>query len=230
MAISRKRDFARMIAMMVRKESVTFEPSDRIPLDVKRKTGNGSLTDVSVGEVYYDFDSGRMCYKLFSASGVQMTRPSGPLFLDEDLTSAELARVGSKVSDYVERSIGRGKAIGEIEQMVYDAPEMSVKLDDKLRLFVDVYRDGRLVPFFPEVVYDSSWSMEDRREVLLSGKTAEGKNINIPLLELSDMSVSAVHSAVQSRLDRTEKTKVGMTEKKAGEEKRTPHPAGGPKL
>lgn len=193
MAINRKKEFARMIAMMVRKESVSFEPSDRVRLDRKGRGKDGQAVGYDVGEVYYDFDSGRMCCKLFNDKGTPVINASGPFYLDEALTSAELARVSEKVSDYVEQSIGRGMAIGSIEKMVYDAPNMTIAFDEKPRLFVDIYRNGSLVAFMPDKIYDTSWSMEDRREVFLSGKTGEGKEISIPLFELSDMGLSAVY-------------------------------------
>lgn len=193
MAFNRKKEFARMIAMMVRKESVSFEPSDRVHLDRKGRGRDGQTVGYDVGEVYYDFDSGRMCCKLFNDKGVPVINASGPFFLDEVLTSVELGRVSGKVSDYVERSIGRGMAIGTIEQLVYDAPDMAIVFDERPRLFVDIARNGNLVAFIPEKIYDTSWAMEDRREVMLSGKIEGGKEVSIPLFELSDMGLSTVY-------------------------------------
>lgn len=228
MAINRKKEFARMIAMMVRKESVSFEPSDRVRLDRKGRGRDGQAVGYDVGEVYYDFDSGRMCCKLFNDKGVPVINASGPFFLDEALTSAELGRVSAKVTDYVERSIGRGMAISAIEDMVYNAPEMAIALDEKIRLFVDIANDGNLVAFTPEKIYDISWAMEDRREIMLSGKIDDGTEINVPLYEFSDMGLSTVYRNLEKSL-RQEVAK-GQDLKKAGDERRMPHPSAGPKL
>lgn len=196
MAISRKKDYARMIAMMVRRESVTFDPADRVRLDVSTTSKSGQTVNYDVGEIYYDFDSGRMCYRLFAGDGAPVTRPSGPFFLDEDLTSSELMRVSRTVSDYVEKSIGRGKNILLIEDLVYNSPEMSVDFKVRPKLAVDLGLDGNVEMYEPDKIYDVSAFWEDRRDIMLAGRTSDGKDFSFPLIAVSDMGLAVVRDRV----------------------------------
>lgn len=196
MAISRKKEFARMIAMMVRKESVAFEPYDRVPLDLKKNSAVGDPVRLEVGEVYYDFDSGRMSYSLFTADGAPVTRAAGPLFLDEDLTSAELSRVGAKVADYVEKSISRSKNMADIQALVFGIEDMVVSLDDKPRISVDLKGDGNVEMVEPGRIFIDPAVHKEARTVMLSG-TSDGKDFNFPLEIVSDMGLANVLAKVR---------------------------------
>lgn len=189
-----------MIAMMVRRESVVFEPEDRIRLDMTRKIKGGGTVHYDVGEVYYDFDSGKMCYKLFTDSGIQVQRPNGPYFLDEDLTSGELRRVGKTVTDYVEKSIGRGKNLFDIEQMVIDAPDMTVEFENKPSLYIDINRDGNPVVVKPEKIYNEDEWYADSCDIWLAGKYDDGKPFSFPIIALSDVGLSTVRSRTQESI------------------------------
>ena len=189
MPISRKSDYARMIAMMVRREEVVFEPGDRVALDVAGKR-------YAVGSVYYDYDIGKMCYTLYDGNGKRVQGRKGPFLLDANLTSSELMRVSRTVSDYVEKSIGRGKNILLIEDLVYNSPEMSVDFKVRPKLAVDLGLDGNVEMYEPDKIYDVSAFWEDRRDIMLAGRTSDGKDFSFPLIAVSDMGLAVVRDRV----------------------------------
>lgn len=189
MPISRKSDYARMIAMMVRREEVVFEPGDRVALDVAGKR-------YAVGSVYYDYDIGKMCYTLYDGIGKRVQGRKGPFLLDANLTSSELLRVSAKVSDYVEKSIGRGKNVMLIEDLVRSSPDMSVVFTQKPRLAVDLSFDGNVEMLEADKIYDVSLSGDEKRDIWLAGKTAEGRDFSFPLISVSDVGLAAVRDRV----------------------------------
>lgn len=207
MAISRKKEFARMIAMMVRKESVAFEPYDRVPLDFKKNSAAGEPIRFEVGEVYYDFDSGRMSYSLFTADGAPVSRAAGPLFLDEDLTSGELSRVGAKVADYVEKSISRRKNMADIQALVSETEDMAVSLDDKPRIGVDLKGDGKVEMVEPGWIFIDPAGHKEAT-VMLSG-TSAGRDFNFPLEIVSDMGLANVLAKVRESVKQEIKKQKG---------------------
>lgn len=189
MPISRKSDYARMIAMMVRREEVVFEPGDRVALDVAGKR-------YAVGSVYYDYDIGKMCYTLYDGNGKRVQGRNGPFLLDANLTSSELLRVSAKVSDYVEKSIGRGKNVMLIEDLVWNSPDMSVVFTQKPRLAVDLSFDGNVEMLEADKIYDVSLPGDEKRDIWLAGKTAEGQDFSFPLISVSDVGLAAVRDRV----------------------------------
>lgn len=200
MPVSRKKDYIRDIYMQIRKESVVFEPNDRIPFDNDPVgTGGKELTD-SIGSVYYDSDTGHVCFRVFDQDGRLIVPQDGPRIIEEQLTSDDLKRLSEIVSRYSEMSIYRARNMSYIES-VMDS-EGSVTLlapaSATMDLMVDYQRNGMLEHFGALSVFRP----EAEGRIYVEGLLHDGTKVNYPLSDLSDMGVSAVCRAVETEMSR----------------------------
>lgn len=103
MAINRKDDFIREISMMIHREFISFEPKDRIPLNLE------SGKDYFVGSVYYDFDCGKLAFDMYNSKGELIPSVRGYRLLENSLSPAELMEVSDMVCRYCEESKHRAR-------------------------------------------------------------------------------------------------------------------------
>lgn len=201
MGISTKWKVMRDIAMMVRKDCITLQPQDRILLDIGKDAG---ATKMYVGQVFYDFDSGNHCFKLYNEQGLLIIPKDGHRVLPGFLTAVQLRSLGDTLSRYVEESVNRARNISEIDRMLAGFNDESIYFTDGSKMpqiMVDYSFDGRLQgPFTVESVYRDP----SNRDLLWLGTQGPdyGEVTNIRLGDVSDMGVSMVHEALSAQLNR----------------------------
>ncbi len=201
MPISRKQDFIRDIFMMVRKESVSFEPQDRVKLGLRVRTKEGESVSYYVGDVFYDFDSGRMCFNLFNGDGHLVVPGDRARVLEEQLTGSELKAVSEKVSLYTQKAIYRAKNMALISEALDGCPERSVTFSESNspRVCIDRHRSGSFVPAFVRGVYKTDLF---NSVYLAVGSPEDGEAFSYPSADLSDMGVSTLLSSMERELGR----------------------------
>ena len=186
--------------MQIRKESVVLEPCDRIPFDSDMSgTGGMEITD-SIGSVYYDSDTGKVCFRLFDNDGRLVVPQDGPRIIDDQLTSDELRRLSETVSRYSEMSIYRARNMSYIESVleVEGSVTLLTPLSATMDLMVDYQRNGILEHFSAQSVFKP----ETESQVYVEGLLHDGTKVNYPLSDMSDMGVSAVRRSVETELNR----------------------------
>lgn len=198
MPISRKQDFIREIFMMVRKESVSFEPQDRVKLDLPVRPGDGQPVSYYVGGVYYDFDSGKMCFDLFRGDGTRVILSDRSKVLEDNLTGAELKSVSEKVAVYTQKSIYRAKNMALISDVLDECSSRSLTFSEANapRVCIDRHRDGGFVSEVVTEVYNEPFNAVH----LVVGSVANGEGFSYPASDLSDMGVSALLSSIEREL------------------------------
>lgn len=182
MPICRKQDFIREITMMIRKESIIFEPKDRIA--VKSKTG-----DVYMGSVYHDFDSDRLCLGLCNADGEFLVSKNGPLYLEDCCTSSQLRAVHETVSGYVEKSIYRARNLASINDMVSSSQAFVFEPGTGPVVSVDLKRNGH---FSDMGVLQVFVAPSEASLYVVVAETSNPAVVNYPVSDLSDIAVSKV--------------------------------------
>lgn len=200
MPISRKQDYIRDIFMMVRKESVSFEPQDRVRLDLKARTKDGKSVSYYVGGVFYDFDSGKMCFDLLNEDGIHIALNDRAGVLDR-LTGSELRAVSEKVSLYTQKAIYRAKNMALISDALDGCPERSITFSEANfpRVCIDRHREGSFAPSVVQGVYKT----ELFNSVYLAvGSPDAGEAFSYPSTDLSDMGVSTLLSSMERELGR----------------------------
>jgi len=201
MPISRKQDFIREIFMMVRKESVSFEPQDRVKLDLTAKTKDGQSVSYYIGNVFYDFDSGKMCYNLYDKEGFLIVPKNGIRVLEDQLTSSELKVVSEKVAEYSRKSIFRAKNVALISDALDSLPDHSIEFSAKNspEVCIDRQRTGNFDPSYVHGVYKNEF-VPYNPMFLSVGSPETGETFSYPFADLSDIGVSTVLSSIEQQL------------------------------
>lgn len=193
MSIINKASMVREIAMMIRKDCVVFEPSDRVAVGPDVASSSGRCY---VSEVYHDFDTGRACYRLVDGDGLLIVPSSGPRFLEDVLSPAELSGVKEKVVKYTARAMERARNIALISDALSRNDDGIIfwKGADVPTVLVDRHRTGSLDSLPVEALYYTS-----RRDAiyLKVGDPVTGETFGYPLSEVSDMGVGNVLQAIE---------------------------------
>ncbi len=210
----------RSIWMMVRRETISFEPQDRVKLDLEVGMRDGSRKSLYVGDVYYDFDTDRMCFKLYDSDGKLIPSANGPRELESNLTGEELYRVELRVKEYFHDSLYRARNVAMVSKFL---DEMGVDMyvypygsGGGPEVCVARSGDDRLEHLPVQGVFRTSDGSRSELFAVI-GDPSDGSDFNYPFNRLTDIGVSNVVSSLQRQLG--EKHEVKEKRVEAGDRK-----------
>lgn len=203
--ITSYKEIMRDLAMLVRKDCVTFEPSDRLRLDVDVKDRSGRKMDLYVGEVYYDFDTGIHSYRLFDGDGLLVVPSRGPRSIENEIPVNQYHQLKELVASYVDRSVYRARNINQLEAFIDSTGEDLFYFSAKSgfpSIQVDRNRQGNFSESFIHSIYCSDAG--GRKELFVGvGDPSNGEDYGFPLSEISDIGVSNILACVQKEMGLT---------------------------
>ena len=159
MALANKNKVIRDITMMVRKEFIQFEPTDRIPVpSLTSRTRSGEIVNYFVGSVGYSPYYGNIQYNMFNDRGQFIVPTSTPRNL-ENLPYEVLSQVQEKVATYCDRAMLRASNLALLSNAIDNSIDSKVYffVDDGIpQGFIDPERNGDLVHVSFETLFRGS--------------------------------------------------------------------------
>lgn len=204
MALANKNKVIRDITMMVRKEFIQFEPTDRIPVpSLRSRTRSGEIVNYSVGSVGYSPYYGNIQYGLFNEN-VGNIISSGEKTLDT-LPQGVLLDIEDKVRTYCDKAMLRASNLALLSSAVDSVLGNVVHFDiyeGQPQAFVDLKKNGEL----ENITFNTLFRGADN-VMYVSGyryygslQDVNAEIINYPLHELTDMGVSDIASCLPVEL------------------------------
>lgn len=196
MSFSKKRDYLREIGMMVRRESIIFDPDDRVRTQL---VGGGS--GCYVGGVRYDYETGRLACTMYGPRGDELVPRDGVSFLDDSLDSQTLCTLSETVARYAEAAMYRARNMSAIMAVIDQSKEQSLDFGSAALsapvLQVDTRRDGSLEPGRLKGLFRPNGGSDVYMNIYLLGRD---EPFSYPLSRLSDMGVLSVYRFVIGQL------------------------------
>jgi len=194
----------REIAMMVRRETISFEPQDRVKLDLNVRRKDGTPVDYFIGDVYYNFDLSKISFRLYDDAGKLVIGLPENRVLDDSMSSADLAKVSQKVQTYFENSVYRARNVAMIRNMVAQSPEGVLRFHYGSGGGPDVCVANLGEDTLEHLPVEGVCRSEDGALLAIIGNPQNGRERNYPFTKLTDMGVSNIASYM-SRLSATMK-------------------------
>lgn len=179
--------------MMVRKETIQFEPKDRVRLDVTTKNPDGSVNGYNVGGIMFNQDSGLLVFNLYDDDGYLIVPKQGAYSI-ANLTTRQLGDVRNIVRNYVEKSMYRAKHVKWISDVLDNTKDNTIFFSGRNMPegIIDLKKDGHI-----EITgFNAIFKSPEDGQILLTGANEEVGPFNYPLNELTDNGVSAVASCL----------------------------------